>query len=186
MEVFMTSNIGSSAGRGTAVQTAANLPKGKQTTLGLYVTAREAYAMWKADPEKVNVLDVRTPQEYLFIGHPEMARNIPVAFVKYEWDAEKNEPVMEPNPEFIALAKEAFKPKDTILVTCRSGGRSALAVNALSKAGFVNVYNITDGVEGDMVKDPESVFSGKRMKNGWKNSVPWTYDVNPDLLWIAR
>jgi hypothetical protein len=24
------------------------------------------------------------------------------------------------------------------------------------------------------------------MKNGWKNSgSPWTYDVNPELLWIS-
>jgi hypothetical protein len=41
----------------------ANLPKGKQTVLGLYVTAKEAYEMWKAEPEKVMILDVRTPEE---------------------------------------------------------------------------------------------------------------------------
>ncbi len=40
------------------------LPKEKQTTLGLYVTSAEAYDMWKADPEKVKILDVRTPEEY--------------------------------------------------------------------------------------------------------------------------
>lgn len=32
---------------------------------------------------------------------------------------------------------------------CRSGGRSAAAVNLLAGAGFTNVYNITDGMEGD-------------------------------------
>jgi hypothetical protein len=32
----------------------------KVTSLGLYVTAREAYEMWKADPERIKVLDVRT------------------------------------------------------------------------------------------------------------------------------
>ena len=37
------------------------LPEGKQTTLGLYVTAAEAYEKWKASPDKVMVLDVRTP-----------------------------------------------------------------------------------------------------------------------------
>ena len=70
---------------------------------------------------------------------------------------------------------------------CRSGGRSALAVNQLAKAGFVNAYNIIDGMEGDKVDDPESVFIGKRMKNGWKNSgSPWTYDVNPELIWLTK
>jgi hypothetical protein len=44
------------------------LPKGKQTSLGLYVTAKEAYDTWKTDPVKVKILDVRTAEEYLFMG----------------------------------------------------------------------------------------------------------------------
>ena len=35
----------------------------RQTVLGLYVTAKEAYDMWQADPEGVTILDVRTPEE---------------------------------------------------------------------------------------------------------------------------
>jgi hypothetical protein len=51
----------------------------------------------------------------------------------------------------------------------------------------VNVYNIIDGMEGDKVDDPGSVYRGiyrgKRMKNGSKNSgSPWIYDVNPELI----
>ncbi len=76
------------------------VPEKKQTALGLYVTAQEAYEMWQADPEGVNILDVRIPEEYLFVGHPEMARNIPLLFVRYEWDAEKNQPAVQPNPDF--------------------------------------------------------------------------------------
>ena len=167
-------------------QSSHEVPEKKQTSLGFYVTAQEAYEMWKADPKRVKILDVRTPEEYIFIGHAEMARNIPLLFVKYQWNADKNEPVVEPNPDFIASTKSLFGSTDTLLVTCRSGGRSALAVNALAKAGFVNVYNIIDGMEGDKVDDPGSVYLGKRMKNGWKNSgSPWTYDVNPALLWTS-
>ena len=44
----------------------ANLPEGKKTALGLYVTAKQAYAKWKAEPDKVETIDVRTPEEYLF------------------------------------------------------------------------------------------------------------------------
>ncbi len=162
------------------------VPEKKKTILGLYVTAREAYEMWKSDPERVKILDVRTPEEYLFVGHGEMARNIPLLFVKYQWNVDKNEPVVEPNPDFMACVRSAYSATDTLLVTCRSGGRSAQAVNALAKAGFVNVYNIIDGMEGDKVDDPGSVYLGKRMKNGWKNSgSPWTYDVNPALLWTS-
>ena len=57
----------------------ANLPKGKQTVLGLYATSWEAYEKWRADPDKVKIVDVRTPEEYLFVGHPVMAWKIPVA-----------------------------------------------------------------------------------------------------------
>ena len=68
---------------------------------------------------------------------------------------------------------------------CRSGGRSAFAVNMLSKAGFKNVYNIIDGFEGDKVKNPNSYFNGKRLVNGWKNSgAPWTYDLDPKLMYL--
>ena len=106
--------------------------------------------------------------------------------ITYQWDADKKEPVLAPNPDFISSAKSRFNPTDTLLVTCRSGGRSARAVNALAKAGFKRVFNIIDGMEGDLVHDPDSAYDGKRMKNGWKNSgSPWTYEVDPDLLWTS-
>ena len=43
-------------------------------------------------------------------------------------------------------------------------------------------FTVTDGFEGDKVTDPENVFFGKRMKNGWKNSAPWTYTIDPEKL----
>ena len=163
------------------------LPKEKQTTLGLYLTAKEAYDKWKADPEKVKIFDVRTPEEYVFVGHPAMAWNIPAVLQTYEWDASKRKLPMKPNPDFVSQVKEVAKPADTILVMCRSGGRSAQAVNQLAEAGFRNVYNIIDGMEGDVVDDPGSSFQGKRMKNGWKNSgLPWTYDLNPDRMQLPK
>jgi rhodanese-related sulfurtransferase len=143
------------------------VPEKKQTVLGLYVTAHEAYEMWRADPEGVKILDVRTPEEYIFVGHPAMAKNIPLLFIKYQWDAEKNQPVVAPNPDFAAAVLAAYDRDDVIFVMCRSGGRSALAANGLAKAGFAKAYNVIDGFEGDKVDDPGSAYHGKRMKNGW-------------------
>jgi rhodanese-related sulfurtransferase len=164
-----------------------NVPKGKQTILGLYVTAKEAYEKWKAEPKKVMILDVRTPEEYLFVGHPIIAWKIPVAVQVYEWDAEKKQFPMEPLPDFVSRVSEVAKLDDTILVMCRSGGRSAIAVNMLAKAGFKNVHNIIDGMEGDAVEDPDSVFLGQRLKNGWKNSgCPWTYKLTPDRMVLPK
>ncbi len=165
-----------------AVETSA-VPAEKQTTLGLYLTAREAYEKWKATPDKVTVLDVRTPEEFLFIGHAEMAWNVPFAAQSYQWDAGKKRFPMRPLPDFVARVQKVAEPDDTLLVMCRSGGRSAMAVNRLAEAGFKNVYNIVDGMEGDSVKDPDSLFHGQRLVNGWKNSgLPWTYEVDPGRM----
>ena len=78
------------------------VPEAKQTTLGLYVTSAEAYEMWKADSNDVHILDVRTPEEYIFVGHAPMARNIPLGFIEYQWNAEEDEPVFKLNPVFMA------------------------------------------------------------------------------------
>lgn len=159
------------------------LPAGKQTIPGLYATSREAYEKWKASPDKVMILDVRTPEEYLFIGHANMAWNVPLAAQTWQWDADKKHFPMQPLPDFVTRVEKIAKPDDTLLVMCRSGTRSAMAVNLLAKAGFKNVYNITDGMEGDTVQDPDSLFHGQRLVNGWKNSgLPWTYKTDPQQM----
>ena len=165
-----------------SAETTRKIPEKKQTTLGLYVTAAGAYEMWKSAPDKVKVIDVRTPEEYAFVGHPEMAWNIPFAFVTYQRKGGRFEYGSRRNTNFVAHVLEVAAPTDVLLVTCRSGGRSALAVNALAAAGFKNAYNIVDGVEEDLVHDPDSVFVGKRMRNGWKNSAPWVYGFDPEKI----
>jgi rhodanese-related sulfurtransferase len=134
--------------------------------------------LWQADPQNVTLIDVRTPEEYVFVGHPEMAWSIPVRFNVVESDGEYGALTMKQNATFVTEVKKIAQQEDTIMVICRSGSRSAAAANLLVEAGFQRVFNIVDGVEGDKVDDPESVFHGKRMKNGWKNAgLPWTYDV---------
>ena len=156
------------------------IAEARLTSLGLYVTAKEAHIMWQADPRRVTILDVRTPEEWVFVGHAPMAVNVPVAFMAYRWDEEKHGYPWELNPDFVQLVQARFAPQDTLLVSCRSGGRSAIAINTLAAAGFRNAYNILDGMEGSTVDDPDSVFHGMRLKNGWKASgLPWTYDLDP-------
>lgn len=163
------------------------LAKEKLTALGLYVTSKEAYDMWKASPKDVKVLDVRTLEEYIYVGHAPMAWNIPAFLQTTVWDAEKQYFTYKMNPDFVIQLKEVFQPNDTILVTCRSGGRSASAVNLMAKLGYTNVYNITDGFEGDAINNPESPNHGKRLINGWINAdVPWTYEINPELVKIPE
>ncbi len=160
----------------------ANLPKGKQTVLGLYMTAKEAYEKWQAAPEKVKIIDVRTLEEFLFVGSPDMAWRIPVAVQSYEWDAEKQQFPMKPLPDFAGRVSEVAKHNDTLMVMCRSGGRSAIAANLLAKAGFTHVFNIIDGMEGDGNGNSESKAQG-----GWKNSgCPWTKKLTPERMVLPK
>ena len=176
------SAVGAETEKPASVAADRQLSKGKQTTLGLYVTAKEAYEKWKAAPDQVKIIDVRTPEEYAFVGHPEMALNIPFAFVTYQRKDGKTEYGPKMNADFVAEVKNIAGPTDTLILMCRSGDRSAMAVNKLAVAGFKNAYTIIDGFEGDKVTDPESVFYGKRMRNGWKNSAPWVYDIDPEKI----
>jgi rhodanese-related sulfurtransferase len=173
-----------------------DVPNTQQTTLGLYATPREAYAMWQANPEGVTILDVRSIEEYVFGGHPPMAKNVPLAFLKFERPAAGAAPAapepgrmppgfsIDPNEEFIPEVKDFCGPDETILAMCGSGGRAAHAVNALSQAGFKNVYNIVNGFDGEMVLDRADPDFGKTRANGWKDlGLPWGRNLNPDLLW---
>lgn len=168
------------------------IPEANKTSLELYVTPREAYERWIVDPENVHILDVRTFEEYLFVGHFEMAKNIPLVFPRFDPDG----PSMpgrppgcsgDPNPNFVAEAQGAFDKSDTILVMCTTGGRGAIAVNTLADAGFTDVYNIITGFEGDRIDDPGSEYHGMHLRNGWKNAgLPWCYEFHPDLMWIEH
>ena len=166
----------------TTTEATREIAKERQTSLALYVTAKEAYDMWQADPEGVKILDVRTPEEFVFTGHPPTAwtfrpRSSPTS------GATRRRGCPGANAGFVEAVKERFETDDTILVSCRSGGRAAMAINQLAAAGFTNAYNVLDGMEGSKVEDPDSVFDGMRMKNGWKNSgLPWTYDLDPEHM----
>jgi rhodanese-related sulfurtransferase len=112
-----------------------------------------------------------------------MAWNVPLMAQTYEWDPGKQYFKMQLNTDFVEQVMAFAEPTDTILVMCRSGGRSAMAVDQLARAGFTNVFNITDGMEGDEVNNSASVYHGHRLVNGWKNSgLPWTYQPNPGLM----
>jgi rhodanese-related sulfurtransferase len=88
-----------------------------------------------------------------------MAWKIPVASQSYEWDAEKSKYPMTPLFDFAARVSTIATPDDVLLLMCRSGGRSAIGINMLAQAGFKNVYNIIDGMEGDTIDDPNEVFT---------------------------
>jgi len=171
-------------------QIAREVPESNKTVLGLYAWPKEAYEMWQADPDHVHILDVRTFEEYVFGGHVECAKNVPLVFPRFDPEG----PSMPGRPPgcsgelsetFVPDVKAAIPADDVILCLCATGGRGAMAVNLLAQSGFTKVHNIVSGFEGDRVDDPGSVYHGKHMRNGWKNEgLPWGYEFHPDLMWV--
>lgn len=157
----------------------------KQTRLGKYVTAVEAFAMWRESKGAVAIVDVRTPEEYDLLGHPDMAANAPFLLWTGNFDAAKKASPLAANPKFVDEIKKRFKATDTLVLMCRSGQRSAVAANKLAEAGFSNVYSMVDGFEGEKVADKASPDFGHRVKDGWRNSRnPWTQDLDEKLVYL--
>jgi len=152
----------------------------KQTEAGLYLTATEAAAMKAESGDAVLFIDVRDPVEIMFTGFAEpVDANIPFKIANPAgWNAERSGFPMENNSAFLdtvekVLSSRGLDKNDPILTMCRSGARSAVAANALAKAGFARVYSVVDGFEGDV--DARSKIGPVRSVNGWKNSgLPWT------------
>jgi len=122
------------------------------------LTSAEAHAMLLEQPH-ATLIDVRTMAEWTWVGVPDLAGT---RFV--EWNTW---PGGTRNPEFLTQATDGLDRSAPILCLCRSGGRSAAAATVLTDAGFTEVYNISDGFEGN--PDHEGHRTG-----GWRGQgLPW-------------
>ena len=168
------------------------LSEKKQTKLGIYMTAEQAYKHTMGNMDETLFLDVRTPSELNYLGAATvMDAHVPFVFMNSAgWNDKKHRYLRANNTNFVADVEARLKQKNltkdsTVILMCRSGKRSATAVNALADAGFTKVYSVVDGYEGDKAKEGKT--KGKRTVNGWKNSgLPWTYSLDKDLMYLTR
>lgn len=85
------------------------------------------------------VIDVREPSEYA-AGHVPGAVNIPRGVLEFEVDG---------HPAVNCLQDPALAHRERPLVVyCRSGGRSALAAEALQRLGFSEPLSLGGGFNG--------------------------------------
>lgn len=160
-----------------------------QTTLGLYVTAREAWDMLQRDQQAL-LVDVRDPIEVKFTGFAKPT-DIHVPWMMADpgnWSEETSSWAMKPNPDFedqlIGKLNELGANYDTsIIVMCRSGStRSAPVVDMLAERGYKQAWTVVDGFEGSTLKEGDS--KGVRALNGWRNSgLPWSYEIDRAVAW---
>jgi len=168
------------------------LSEKKQNKLGLYMTSEQAYQHTMDNMDKTLFLDIRTPSELNYLGAATvMDAHVPFVFMDTTgWDDKKHRYLRADNKNFVAdveaqLKKKGLSKNDTVILMCRSGKRSATAVNNLAGAGFTSAYSVVDGYEGDKAKEGEN--KGKRTVNGWKNSgQPWTYSLDKDLMYLTK
>lgn len=124
------------------------------------VTPEEA---WKLVEDDVAVMvDVRTLEEYKFVGHVPHSLSIP-------WMCGA---AMTKNPGFLSEAEKQLGKDAIILLLCRSAKRSAGAAEALTAAGFRNVFNVLEGFEGSL----DSRMQRNHL-DGWRSrNLPWIQD----------
>lgn len=84
-------------------------------------------------------VDVRSESEFV-VGHPAGAVNVPLQHV--EGDR------LVDSPEFIALMSERFRTTDPLVIGCRSGSRSRVAIMELEQAGFATLAELRHGFLG--------------------------------------
>jgi len=158
--------------------------KPRQTPHGLYLTPADAFAALSERPSIV-LIDVRDPVEISFVGHPKpMDANIPLRTVTGKFNSKSGRYNMKSNAGFVsdvdALMKRLGLSKSSpIIVSCRSGPRSAVAARLLHAAGYKNVWNQIEGFEGSFDSK-----TGARSKNGWRNAgLPWKYKIRNGAQW---
>jgi rhodanese-related sulfurtransferase len=148
----------------------------RKSTQGVNVTEpnvqeldpQEAWQLLQDEPKAV-LVDVRSHMEFLFIGHPAGAINIP-------WI---DEPDWEINPNFVrelrqlllgGLSHDEGGGNDVpVVLICRSGKRSREAGQLLLQKGFHRVYNVSEGFEGELDDEHHRSTIG-----GWRFAgLPW-------------
>ncbi len=89
--------------------------------------------------EGATYVDVRTVEEFAD-GHVPGAINVPLNL--------SGPGGMVPNSDFMAVMEASFAKDQILVIGCKSGGRSAKAVNLLEAAGFEKLHDMTAGFIG--------------------------------------
>ncbi len=124
------------------------------------VTPLEAWQLFSSGAAQI--VDVRTNEERKFVGHVPGTLHV-------SWQTGTS---LNKNPRFVRETEAKVRKDAVVLLLCRSGKRSHDAATALSAAGFVDVYNIAEGFEGDLNDKTQRGELG-----GWRHwSLPWIQD----------
>ena len=130
------------------------------------ISAKQAFEQQKTPGTLL--IDVRSHMEFLFIGHPTGAINIP-------WI---DEPDWEVNPNFVREIRQLILGGTSVIehshdvpivLICRSGKRSHEAGSLLVKEGMMKIFNVEEGFEGELNDSHQ-----RSSLAGWRfDDLPW-------------
>ena len=124
------------------------------------VRPRDAWSL--VDAGLVTLVDVRSAEERKFVGH--VPGSLHVAWATGT--------ALTRNPRFVRELEAKVGKDAPVLLLCRSGKRSALAAEAVAKAGFASAFNVLEGFEGEL--DAGQHRGGR---DGWRfHGLPWVQD----------
>ena len=125
------------------------------------LSPQTAWALVQAGAAQL--VDVRSVEEYRFVGHVPGTLNVP-------WATGTS---LTRNPRFLRELEAKLSNKELpVLLLCRSGKRSALAAEAATKAGLPQVFNVLEGFEGEI-----DAYGQRGHGDGWRfHGLPWEQD----------
>ena len=129
------------------------------------VPVAQTWSSLSADPRAV-LVDVRTRAEWAFVGLPDLSE-IGKPVVTVEWQTFPDSRIDAQFSERLgaALQSSGVNKDDEIFFICRSGGRSRMAAEAMTAAGYKRCRNVAEGFEGPL---DDSRHRGQTA--GWKAS----------------
>jgi len=118
--------------------------------------------------QRAVLIDVRSSMEFLFVGHP-------IGSVHVPWI---DEPDWIVNPDFVTevrkvmlggIGVEEHRGDASVVLICRSGKRSMEAGKLLLNNGFTEIYNVSEGFEGELDETHH-----RSTRGGWRfHGLPW-------------
>lgn len=112
--------------------------------------------------EQAVLIDVRSAEEFKFVGHVPGSINV-------AWASGLT---LTRNPRFLEHLAEKVERDDVLLLLCRSAKRSALAAAAAARPGYLNAFNVLEGFEGDLNDQQQ-----RGTRDGWRlRGLPWIQD----------
>ena len=131
------------------------------------ISPKGAWELVQSDPRAV-LVDVRSTMEHLFVGHPAGSVHVP-------WI---DEPDWQVNPHFVTQVRMLLLGGATcheddecapVILICRSGRRSQDAGELLINNGFLRVFNVDTGFEGNL-----DDHHHRSTLDGWRHDgLPW-------------